>query len=215
MVLIPQERDLKEHWLKWIRDYKTKIDEKDKSGKLIQTLSATDFDPLSHVSVTFFDETKFIFRHAFWVEQGDEVAVFSEHHGYFVYRKDFVKSISGADPKQPPIARTLVELYSTADRWTQETFAKDSHGFSTTSFSDAATCFCLKGGITRVYGGGVIGGPRSQKVDEVYKLVAAACDERLKKEDGKTVSGCPIAKWNDKKGRTQGEVLELVKELNV
>lgn len=48
-------------------------------------------------------------------------------------------------------ATTLLELFSDPKRWTQGALARDANGMKRAIWEPEATCFCLVGGIKRVY----------------------------------------------------------------
>ena len=55
-----------------------------------KTLNSNDFDSNSMVQITFDDESKAEFRHAFFIESKDlmEIGVFTEHCGYYILNRD-------------------------------------------------------------------------------------------------------------------------------
>lgn len=48
---------------------------------------------------------------------------------------------------------TIAELFADRSRWTQGEYARNGQGLAVPSQSADAVCFCLIGGITKVYGG--------------------------------------------------------------
>jgi hypothetical protein len=93
-VLNPNEWRLPDRWVQWIRDYKTKKNETDKSGKQILCLSAYDFSG-GNVKVEFEDGSTMNLNHAFYAVMDKEIAIFTEHLGYHFFHEDEVKSIEG------------------------------------------------------------------------------------------------------------------------
>lgn len=95
-------------------------------------------------------------------------------------------------------ATTLQELFSRQDRWTQRTFAKDVKGDCVDPQAASATCFCLSGGLKRVYG----------------TNMAKYLEVRAKIVDAIPHYGS-ITSWNDVSCRRFNEIKELVTRLNI
>lgn len=71
----------------------------DHKPELYGKLSATDFDKGS-VWLIMEDGTTCDFKHAFWrYENNNWVVVYTEHNGYFIFLKDAISSMFGADFK--------------------------------------------------------------------------------------------------------------------
>lgn len=94
--------------------------------------------------------------------------------------------------------RTLQELYADPKRWTQGSYARTADGLKVWPFDDRASCFCLHGGVGKVYD--------TQPVEKGNEARM-----RLNNEIGR--GGVPS--WNDDKSRTVEEVQALVKKLNI
>ena len=96
--------------------------------------------------------------------------------------------------------KTLVELFSVENSWTQHKYARDINGASTRPESPEATCWCISGGIRRIYD---VGNERSHLV---YRRLAEAT-LRLGYEE-------PSA-WNDDKKTTREQVVSLCEQLKI
>lgn len=99
-----------------------------------------------------------------------------------------------------PIAecKTLQELFADPARWTQLANSKTSEGQTCYVHSPQANCFCLAGGVMRVY-------PEVTDLMRVFKLLST----EIAKDT------CGIICWNDIPERTAQEVQALVKKLNI
>jgi hypothetical protein len=85
--------------------------------------------------------------------------------------------------------------------WTQRTYARDKHGFSTVSTDDDAVCFCAIGAINRA-------GFELKDYEETLRLEAVAVlSESLGEFDNS------ISQWNDYHRRTKEEVISKLKEV--
>lgn len=93
-------------------------------------------------------------------------------------------------PAALSLARRVRELLSEPGRWTQGWYARDSWGFRCPSHSSTATCWCIRGAITRN-----APGPELAK----YQLLQAL--------DGITGD---VEKWNDLRTTTHADVLALL-----
>lgn len=86
------------------------------------------------------------------------------------------------------------ELLSKPGAWTQGYFARNSNEEMRNSRDEDACCWCAMGGISRCYSG-------PEWASAVNRLSDAV--------------GGHIPKWNDTPGRTQEEVVALLKELDI
>lgn len=93
-ILHPNEKSLPNRWIQWIRDYKTKKNETDKSGKQILCLSCYDFSG-GMVKVKFEDGSSMNLNYAFYAVDGNQIAIFTEHLGYYYFHESEIKSIEG------------------------------------------------------------------------------------------------------------------------
>ena len=91
---------------------------------------------------------------------------------------------------------TLRELFSSEDRWTQNSFARDKNGMPVPCCGTAARCWCLIGGILCVYG------------ENAYKVI-----NKIYKHTG--MSEDHLSTWNDSAERTYEDVVKLCRELNI
>ncbi len=87
-----QERILPDHWKQWVRDYRKKHPY-DKYKQLV----CFDFDGKDTLIVVFQDDSRMELKDAFYVidKKRKEVAIFTEHFGYFVCASEDVDIISG------------------------------------------------------------------------------------------------------------------------
>jgi len=88
------ESRIPDHWRQWIRDYKMRRNERDKQDKLILHLSAYDF-PGDDVEIKFEDGSNMKINFAFYTQVEQEIAVFSEHLGYFFFHSSQIIKIKG------------------------------------------------------------------------------------------------------------------------
>jgi len=95
-----------------------------------------------------------------------------------------------------PIAecKTLQELFADPKRWTQGAMAKDEQGKTTYICTNAAVCFCLAGGLSKVY------------PDGDARIVSV---KKIRVEIGDMVD------WNDDPKRSARDVQDLVAKLNI
>lgn len=86
------------------------------------------------------------------------------------------------------------ELLSKPKGWTQLHAATDSYGSSVCVFSSEASCFCLSGGLEKV-----VNPPQNgfELLVQAQRIIEGITDHL-------------IIWWNDKPGRTQQEVIELL-----
>lgn len=89
---------------------------------------------------------------------------------------------------------TLQELFADPTRWTQDRYAKTADGHLSSINSRWSVCFCLAGGIHRVYKDYT---KRSDVFDQVFREVGST------------------AEWNDAPERTVEDVQKLCKALNI
>lgn len=86
------------------------------------------------------------------------------------------------------------ELISGPGAWTQGFLARDRDGKACLEDDSEACCFCMMGAIKRVYG------PDFREVFDVL----------LRNKVGQW-----YPQWNDRPGRTQAEVVAVLKELDI
>lgn len=92
---------------------------------------------------------------------------------------------------------TLQELFAVPERWTQGYFARAADGSRIISATDdRAVCWCLLGGLGKVYGYG-----------PAYDTALAALHDVL--------PGTALSRWNDSYGRTHQDILDLVTKARV
>ena len=92
---------------------------------------------------------------------------------------------------------TVQELLSTPNRWTQGTLARASDGRKVSPEHPEAVAWCLVGAVLRCYGhDGLRCG------DIIQKLTSMIPEES-------------IPHWNDSRGRTWDEVIELARRVNI
>ncbi len=87
--------------------------------------------------------------------------------------------------------------------WTQGASARDSYGIGVYSGDPDAICWCAIGALAAVYG------DSQDEYDQAFRRVVGVLTDRL---------GCVypvIMQWNDAPGRTQAEVVALLKEADV
>ncbi len=96
------------------------------------------------------------------------------------------------------VCRAAAELLEPEGRWTQDAYARDSRGSSAVErLSPTAVCWCIAGGIDRSIGAiGTVAGL------EARKLVARVLN---------LSAGYGAALWNDTPGRTQAEVVAVLR----
>lgn len=87
------------------------------------------------------------------------------------------------------VLEAAADLLEKPGAWTRHVFARNSAGMPVSTFSDSATCFCLRGALCRV-GGFMLS-------DEMTKIQAALGFPNAK----------AMADWNDYSKRTQAEVV--------
>lgn len=90
--------------------------------------------------------------------------------------------------------RTLQELFVVPSRWTQHTSARDARGNRTSLNNPHASCFCLYGGLTLLYGIG-------EKAKAVEYLIEAEHRD--------------FVGYNDAHDTTHSDILKLVTDLNI
>lgn len=95
--------------------------------------------------------------------------------------------------------RTLQELFEDPSRWTQCKFAVDKTGESVSVYDDTAACFCLVGGIRRVYGSDGL-------AQSICRRVAGHV---------RATTGPELMDWNDHEDRTAKDIQDLCRELNI
>jgi hypothetical protein len=89
------------HWREWVEARAAQ------AGGAHHRLSAGDF-PTTSVRLTFEDGSRATFRHAFSIEdcQRGELALFTEHCGYHVFRASAVSEVSTVDSTDEQTAPT-------------------------------------------------------------------------------------------------------------
>lgn len=96
--------------------------------------------------------------------------------------------------------KTLRGLFNDAKRWTQDYFALDSGGESVEPISTDAVCFCLIGGVRRVYG-------RGKKAGRILEKI-----ERYLLENYGTTY---VYLWNDNTRRKHKDIINLTRALKI
>ncbi len=92
---------------------------------------------------------------------------------------------------------TLQKLFAVPERWTQGAFARSADGAKVPNITeDSAVCWCLLGGVGKVYGDG-----------PAYASVLRALRDAL--------SDTALSRWNDSHGRTHKDILDLVTKARV
>lgn len=89
--------------------------------------------------------------------------------------------------------KAVRELLSQSKHWTQNWYAKDAKGFACAPSDNDAICWCLVGALERIVGDG----------DHANPLLRWL---RMELPAGEM----SVSKWNDKRGRTHAEVLDLL-----
>lgn len=100
--------------------------------------------------------------------------------------------------------RTVQELYSNPEKWTQHYLTRNSMGHDTGLCFSQAHCFCLMGAILYVYGN--------------FTTVMREAENRLLDALGErypSFRGLSYVAWNDAPERTIQEVQEIVKIANI
>lgn len=82
--------------------------------------------------------------------------------------------------------------------WTQHEFARDANGVDVGSLSKSAACFCTIGAINAAQ-------------HSLTRKVNPSLREDAKRAVRDVIQG-GIAMWNDTKGRTKDEVIEVLKQ---
>jgi len=104
--------------------------------------------------------------------------------------------------------KTLVELFSDAKRWTQEAFARSKAGGTRLPSSPDAVCWCLWGGVLRVYSG-TAKDDGTVRDDVIDKLVAATGQIASSSVNRTSI----LSRYND--SHTHSEVLALCEAAGV
>lgn len=95
--------------------------------------------------------------------------------------------------------KTLRGLFADAKRWTKDTFAENASGDDVKPKSKDAVCFCLIGGVRRVY-------PNVKEQNRVVKLILEALGlENIGQ----------VFDWNDARNRSVKDVQKLVAKLKI
>ncbi len=101
---------------------------------------------------------------------------------------------------------TVAELLATEDKWTKGAYALDANGLVVTTTSTQAQCFCLAGAMIHL--------GYTNKQARRFLI-----DNGLVESDlGLSMGFNPwraIVSWNDKKGRTYSEVIDLVRKAGI
>ena len=98
----------------------------------------------------------------------------------------------------------LVELFSDPKRWTQNRYARNKEGIATPIKDENAVCWCIIGGVYKLYDG-----PDQLRVEMKIRDVIA------KKENSPNPNWISVTEWQDHPNRTLQEVLEVLKEAGV
>lgn len=83
--------------------------------------------------------------------------------------------------------------------WTQDYFAVNIDGKLVDECSDDAVCWCLSGAIEASYR------HFNYKSETIYSIT----------EEIEKITGTDVVKWNDVKGRTQEEAVQLMKQVEL
>ncbi|WNM70268.1 hypothetical protein [Myxococcus phage Mx1] len=109
-------------------------------------------------------------------------------------------------PNQIPTMKQFLESAKSyiEKGWTQDYYAKTESGRVVEACDEGAVCWCLRGALQRARADVIKTGVEG---DGVWTLSSSA--ERLLEEVGE-ISHIP--RWNDKLGRTQEQVLDLLQK---
>jgi len=103
------------------------------------------------------------------------------------------------------------KLLSETGRWTRGAPARTMHNNNCDPHSRAATKWCASGAMVLVYGFNPESGDDAPPPSQVnFHLVIKRVDEAINLQNFHS-----IQEWNDKKGRTVKEVVELFKSLDL
>lgn len=95
---------------------------------------------------------------------------------------------------------TLQELFAKDGSWTQRAFARKNNGEVCVLDSEEAICWCLAGGIEKIY--------KYNDNNSIKKIRAIIADKL-------NIPKYSILDWNDMDERTIDDIRNLVKELNI
>ena len=113
---------------------------------------------------------------------------------------------SNPNPSYPP--GSLQEFFdNTPEKWTQHDYARDKNGRETSIFDPEATCFCLLGGISKVYNVTV------DDLDDKTLEIREKINEAIRKLFPDRPSY--IHKFNDHPDTTFEDIKKVLKEANV
>lgn len=108
-----------------------------------------------------------------------------------------VHAPSKTNPQTPAdVLRAAADLIEPEGAWTQGYWARTSSGFATDPYLEAASCYCALGAIANVTG-----------ITQLGKVHTLAPTDALCRAVG------DVAMWNDKRSRTQAEVVAKLREI--